>query len=107
MLNLFAAKDLAVGQAIGNQSRQLGGFAESLAVAPEAQPSNAQNLLRSWIRAGYYPRRVDHQQARGHIAGDFFAEALGSSGAFLLNAMQPLQFLLLIAELLDDALHGS
>src|SRR5712675_1242240 len=106
MLYFLTTKNRAIAQALRNQSGQRGGFAEGLAVAPEAQTANTQNLLRSRIRAGNNPGGIDHQQARRHIARDFFAEALGMSGALLFDAVQPLQLLLLIAELLDNPLHG-
>src|SRR5712675_2442211 len=105
MLYFLTTKNRAIAQALRNQSGQRGGFAEGLAVAPEAQTANTQNLLRSRIRAGNNPGGIDHQQARRHIARDFFAEALGMSGALLFDAVQPLQLLLLIAELLDNPLH--
>src|SRR5712675_828849 len=106
MLYFLTTKNRAVAQALRNQSRQRGGFAEGLAVPPEAQTANTQNLLRSRIRAGNYPGGIDHQQAGGHITRDFFAKTLGMSGALLFDAVQPLQLLLLIAELLDYPLHG-
>src|SRR5712671_2019586 len=106
MLHLLTPKNRAVAQALRNQSRQRGGFAEGLAVAPEAQTANTQNLLRSGIRAGNNPGGINDQQARRHITRDFFAETLGMSGALLFDAVQPLQLLLLIAELLDYPLHG-
>src|SRR6266404_4698865 len=90
MLYFLTTKNRAVAQALRNQSRQRGGFAEGLAVAPEAQTANTQNLLRSGIRAGNNPGGVNDQQARRHIARDFFAETLGMSGALLFDAMQPL-----------------
>src|SRR5258706_15532861 len=105
MLHLLTTKNRAIAQALRTQSRQRGGFAESFAVAPESQTANTQNLLRSGIRAGNNPGGVNDQQAGGHIARDFFAKTLGMSGALLFDAVQPPQLLLLLAELLDHALH--
>src|SRR5213075_707705 len=39
--------------------------------------------------------------------GDFFTQPLGLLGAFLLNLVQPLKLFLLLAQLLDHALHRS
>ena len=50
---------------------------------------------------------AQQQQACGHIARNFFSDALGFACAFLLDAMQPGELAFLRAQFFDYALHRS
>ena len=105
MLDLFAPEDFSRRETFRNQRRQSRVRSQRFAVSPETQPANTQDLLRCRIRSGNNSRGVHYHQSRGHVSRHFFAQPLGKFRAFLLNAMQPLQFFFLLAELLDHSLH--
>ena len=97
MLDLFAAEDFAFGEAFGKQFGEFGRFAEGFAVAAKTEALNTEGLLRGGIGAGDDAGGIDDQKAGRHVAGDFFAEALGLFGAFFFDAMQALEFFFLFA----------
>src|SRR6266851_3687946 len=96
MLHLFAPENFPVRKALRNQLGHIRGCPKRLAVSPECQSANSQDLLRRRIRAGDNSSSVHHQQPRRHVPCHFFAQPLRLFRAFSFNAMQPLQFLFLL-----------
>ena len=105
--DLFAAEDFAFDETFAEEPGEIGVFAEGFAVAAEAEAVNAEGLFGGGIGAGDDAGGVDDQQAGGHVAGDFFAEALGLFGAVFFDFVEALEFFFLCAEFLNDALHGG
>ena len=65
-----------------------------------------QSFFRRRIRGADRAGGADQQKAGGHVARDFFGEALGFLRALLREQVQPRQFLFLRAQFFDHALHG-
>ena len=86
---------------------QLATLSQDLAETPPLQELVPQHLLGSRIRPGDESLRVDHQHSGSQVVQDGRGELSALLGSLALGVVQPLQFLFLLAQTLDDALEGS
>ena len=103
---LVALKRLAVADARREHLGQIRVGAENVFVGAVTQGLNSERLFRRGIRRSDRACRAHEQQPGGHVARDFFGDALRLAGTFLLDAMQPGEFAFLGAQFLDNTLHG-
>src|SRR5258708_5349589 len=68
-------------------------------------PANPQSLPRRRIGPGNNPRRFSPHQPRRHVPRHFLAQTLRLFRPLFFDAMQPFQFLFLLAQLLNHPLH--